>query len=187
MKTTLNINRKATLQRIRSFFNYNYPNYLNLSDLTNYELKSIDYTQPYVTQTRRTDALEKLITQQIEANLIVMSVQQAINKCPDRPHAPYKTILTERYLKFHPAWQVALKIQYSSSNIINYKIVLFYSLPKNSLYSNSSIKLVKIPLSTYIYTKTKIWIIKLIIKTRKPGISDFQYKNDSLSTSIGKF
>lgn len=115
MKTTLNINRKATLQRIRSFFNYNYPNYLNLSDLTNYELKSIDYTQPHVIQTRRTDALEKLITQQIEANLIVTSVQQAINKCPDRPHAPYKTILTERYLKFHPAWQVALKIQYSSS------------------------------------------------------------------------
>ena len=115
MKTTLNINRKATLQRIRSFFNYNYPNYLNLSDLTNYELKSIDYTQPHVIQTRRTDALEKLITQQIEANLIVTSVQQAINKCPDRPHAPYKTILSERYLKFHPAWQVALKIQYSSS------------------------------------------------------------------------
>lgn len=115
MKTTLNINRKATLQRIRSFFNYNYPNYLNLSDLTNYELKSIDYTQPHVIQTRRTDALEKLITQQIEANLIVTSVQQAINKCPDRPHAPYKIILTERYLKFHPAWQVALKIQYSSS------------------------------------------------------------------------
>lgn len=56
-----------------------------------------------------------MITQQIEANLIVTSVQQAINKCPDRPHAPYKTILTERYLKFHPAWQVALKIQYSSS------------------------------------------------------------------------
>lgn len=115
MKTTLNINRKATLQRIRSFFNYNYPNYLNLSDLTNYELKSIDYTQPYVTQTRRTDALEKLITQQIEANLIVMSVQQAINKCPDRPHAPYKIILTERYLKFNSAWQIALKVQYSSS------------------------------------------------------------------------
>ena len=115
MKATLNINRKATLQRVRSFFNYNYPNYLNLSDLTNYELKSIDYTQPHVIQTRRTDALEKLITQQIEANLIVMSVQQAINKCPDRPQAPYKTILTERYLKFHPAWQVALKIQYSSS------------------------------------------------------------------------
>ena len=51
MKATLNINRKATLQRVRSFFNYNYPNYLNLSDLTNYELKSIDYNSPKLIET----------------------------------------------------------------------------------------------------------------------------------------
>lgn len=111
----MHINQKATLQRTRDFFDTNYLKYLNNSNFTKYGLRSIDYTQPKVTHTRRTDGLAFLIVQAIDADIIITSVNQAIDDCPNLPQRPYKTILTQRYLKRYPAWQVALNIQYSTS------------------------------------------------------------------------
>lgn len=111
----MHINRKATLQRTRDFFDNDYLKYLNNSNFTKYGLKSIDYTQPYVNHTRRTDGLSLLIAQAIDADAIITSVKQAIYDCPNLPQHPYRTILTQRYLKRYNAWQVALNIQYSAS------------------------------------------------------------------------
>lgn len=111
----MHINRKATLQQTRDFFDNDYLKYLNNSNFTKYGLRSIDYTQPYVSHTRRTDGLASLIIQAINADIIITSVNQAIHDCPELPHHPYRTILTQRYLERHSAWQVALSIQYSNS------------------------------------------------------------------------
>lgn len=111
----MHINQKATLQRTRDFFDTDYLKYLNNSNFTKYGLSSIDYTQPKVTHTRRTDGLAFLIAQAIDADIIITSVNQSIDDCPNLPQRPYKTILTQRYLKRYPAWQVALNIQYSAS------------------------------------------------------------------------
>lgn len=77
----MNINKKATLQRTRDFFDTDYLKYLNNSNFTKYGLRSIDYTQPKVTHTRRTDVLAFLIAQDIEANIIIASVNYAIYEC----------------------------------------------------------------------------------------------------------
>lgn len=111
----MHINQKATLERSRAFFANDYLDYLKISNFTNAILRSIDYTQPYVTHTRRTDGLESLITKALDADIIIASVYQAVHDCPEFTQHPYKTILTQRYLKRLPAWQVALNIQYSTS------------------------------------------------------------------------
>ena len=111
----MHINRKATLQRTRDFFDNDYLKYLGNSNFTKYGLKSIDYTQPYVSHTRRTDGLELLIAQALDADIVIASVNQAIHDCPELPQHPYRSILTQRYIERHRAWQVALNIQYSTS------------------------------------------------------------------------
>lgn len=111
----MKVNKKATVQRVRDFFENDYLTYLNLSNFSKYGLRSIDYTQPKVSYTKRTDALAELITKASDADLIILSIKQAISDCPERPRQPYRTILTNRYLKFWPAWQVANKISYSHS------------------------------------------------------------------------
>ena len=50
-------------------------------NFTKYELRSIEYSQPKVTHMRRTHGLAFLLAQDIEANIIIASVNYAIFDC----------------------------------------------------------------------------------------------------------
>lgn len=55
--------------------------YESKNNFTKYGLRSIEYTQPKVTHTRRTHGLAFLLAQDIEANIIIASVNYAIYEC----------------------------------------------------------------------------------------------------------
>ncbi len=119
----LDIDQKATANRVRHFLDFNFEHYLNFAGLNASDLSVIDDSH---LSSPKMDAsgvsahgginhTEQSFNRIIEAENACKAIYRTIKNCRNGERTPYQTILVENYLHYRPDITVQAMLGYSSS------------------------------------------------------------------------
>lgn len=123
LDSDLDIDQKATANRVRRFLDYNFEHYLSFAGLNASDLSVIDDTH---LSSPKMDAsgvsahgginyTEQSFNRIIEAEKACKAIYRTIKNCRNGERTPYQTILSENYLHHKPDINIQAMLGYSSS------------------------------------------------------------------------
>lgn len=123
LDSDLDIDQRATANRVRHFLDFNFERYLNFAGLNASDLSVIDDSH---LSSPKMDAsgvsahgginhTEQSFDRIMEAEKACKAIYQTIKNCRNGERTPYQTILTEKYLRYTSDQNIQVLLGYSPS------------------------------------------------------------------------
>lgn len=123
LDSDLDIDQKATANRVRHFLSFNFEHYLSFAGLNASDLSVVDNSHlsspkmdvSGVSAHGGINHTEQSFNRIIEAEKACKAIYRTIKNCRNGERTPYQTILSENYLHYIPDITIQAMLGYSSS------------------------------------------------------------------------